>query len=123
MTAPMGPLCLHVAGEGGPVRTFTEASSSDTASTVVAASSLRVGWRVLPGSGREVLDQRPQTVPQLLVIGDLPRCAVDHGAGVVHGVMERRAGIDHTAELGHRDADWRALRGRGGGQRHGYYGD
>jgi hypothetical protein len=29
-----------------------------------------------------VLYQRAKTVPQLFVIGDLPRCAVDHGTGV-----------------------------------------
>src|ERR671917_109886 len=51
---------------------------------------------VLPGAGREVLDQRTKTVPQLVVIGDLAHRAVDHSAGVVHGVVERRAGIDHT---------------------------
>ncbi len=49
---------------------------------------------VVPGPGREVLYKRAKTVPQLFVIGVLPRCAVDHGTG---GARTARRGCGQLA--------------------------
>jgi hypothetical protein len=126
MTAPVGPLCLHV-GDGprcGAARGRWRVAWGTALECPIGWSAgarpptlgppprrsrrppvVRSGpspkphraarpapwWRqllvgglaaVVPGPGREVLYQRAKTVPQLFVIGDLPRCAVDHGTGV-----------------------------------------
>ncbi len=90
---------------GGPVRTLTEASSSGSASSWAAASSLRLGRGVVPLAGRDVLGDAAQGGEFFGAAVDQAGPPVDHGAAVVDGVLEHRPGQHQPLGEGDGDAD------------------
>ena len=90
------------------LRILSDASCSGTASTAVAASSLRVcGRSVGRPAGDDVVDDQVEGPGLLVVVVDQARRPDHHRAAVVHRVVERRPGQHQPVERGHRDADRR----------------
>ncbi len=95
---------------GGPVRTFTLASARSSANTAVAASSRRSGSRAcVPRAGGELLDDGVQRGQRSSGSVTSAGGAVHDRAAVVHRVVEHRARVDDPVDVGHGQADRRAV--------------
>ena len=101
---------------GPPAEILAEASSSESASTAVALSSLRRRLaRLLPAAGQHLLGERLQRAQLLLRLGHRPRLAEHDDRAVVDAHLEHRAREHHAVEQ--RDGEADRHRGAGGAQR------
>ncbi|OIJ63371.1 hypothetical protein WN71_034510 [Streptomyces mangrovisoli] len=100
------------------MRILTDASSRESASRVVAASSRRLGRRAYPPlAGRGLLAEQAQPFELLVGVGDRSGVRVDHRAAVVHPVLEDGPGEHEPVDMGDGHADGHAAREAAAGDR------